>query len=312
MQAAAGGSKKRAQGEDASKAGSQSDLDVGEEEGEGEGSIAEDEDGIEGDEASDDDNCDKARRPMARGTPTDVGMVTPKSKVNISKVASPGALVEPDLYWHGPGGKQFKIMSPGAKISMINECVASDDGKSVAVTSVASGASDRPGGKNNTPTYWIQKMPAQMSLLTAIDKHNIVQANKCIDREMKPGKDQASAKQLKQHTGLLSFCQSLLPERIPDNTDDEIETALVRITEAGLAIPPNACLGILSRTISRDITLLKGAFSSLNRLRLFHNSPDELIFDCNNPMFVSLLSVVPFSTMRARWTTWCSSRSWPP
>lgn len=118
------------------------------------------------------------------------------------------------------------------------------------------------------------------------------------------------AKQLKKHLGLLSFCQSLLPDRIGDCTDDELEAALMRITESSLSIPAETCLGILTRSVARDVGLLKGAFSSggaamlLNRLRLFHLNPEELVFDYSKRTVAPLMQIIPFAQLRQKWTTW--------
>lgn len=117
---------------------------------------------------------------------------------------------------------------------------------------------------------------------------------------------------------MLSFCQSLLPDRIGESTDDELESALMRVTESALAMPAETCLGILARSVARDIGLLKGAFSSgvaanlLNRLRLFQSIPEELVFDYAKPMLVPLMQVLPFKTLRHKWTTWVFEQVFVP
>lgn len=93
---------------------------------------------------------------------------------------------------------------------------------------------------------------------------------------------------MKKHLSLLAFCQSLLPDRINLLSNDELETALAKVSDAGLAVPPDTCWAILGRSIKKEVDSLMGGFSLaaatelLERLRPFARNAGE-IFHYNRP-----------------------------
>lgn len=303
-------SKRRKKGGDSSSSDGDGSQDLGEQDE----SEDEREEDIENSDAEEDDGFAQHSKDGAEEKEAEQSMqlTTPKAKQPRSSPkpkGSPSVLIEKLVEFKGPGDMVMRMMTPKAKESHLQEAAMSDDGKSMAGATSVGGGGERAVGKNKTPGYWIAKMPATVAMLQLIDNRNVIQANKCVDRESKAGHDNAEAKRLKKHLSLLAFCQSLLPDRINLLSNDELETALAKVSDAGLAVPPDTCWAILGRSMKKEVDSLMSGFSLaaatelLERLRPFARNAGE-IFHYNRPVVAALLNHIPLDDIIKKWSQW--------
>lgn len=216
--------------------------------------------------------------------------------------------VAQELRWYGPNQVQYRMMSPAAKKALKSQDAAfSDDGRSMA------GASTVAGGKrckNKTPAQWVNKLPAELAMAENIDNRNILQAQKCIDRESKLGQDQAGAKRLRAHLALIAHCQNLLPAAVGPLSSEEPDIALSKVFDDGLPVPAETCFAILERHIATRSALLATTFTKdaaskfFQCLKLFFGPGDERTFKYSAPTLTPLMVVLALRMILKKWAQW--------